>query len=261
MRRTALAIYTFAEFFIVLALFMPVFIVARLLNGGDPVYRRPGRVMRIFGRLTGRLTPLWQFSWDGELPADIGERGYVVVSNHESMADQFLITWLPIDMRWVAKAELFKTPLVGWSLKLAGDIPIKRGDKKSVVELMTACRDTLKNGMPVFLFPEGTRTRDGRMLPFKDGAFTLAIESGAPVLPLAIAGTRQMVIPNSLALGPARGKVRVLEPVSTEGMTLDDLEKLKSMVHDRIQREADVLKTELGVAAELPPIVAIAEAA
>ena len=131
--------------------------------------------MRRIGRTATRLTPLWKFDIEGERPADIDHRAYVVVANHESQADPFLLSWLPFDMRWVAKEELFRQPLTGWAMRFGGDIPLRRGEGESVREMMEECERALAGGISVMMFPEGTRSKDGDLLPFRDGAFRLAI--------------------------------------------------------------------------------------
>lgn len=252
--------WTYFEYFLVLLLFLPIMAVVRLLNGGDPVYRRPGRVMRSFGRVTGWLQPLWKLTWDGAPPADVKKRAYVVISNHESTADIFLLTWLPWDMRWIAKEELFETPFVGWALRLCGDIRIRRGDKESVVKMLDECRSTLENGMPLMLFPEGTRSKDGAILPFKDGAFQLAIETQSPILPIAIAGTRKCMPKHSLWFGATHAHARLLEPIPTAGLSLADLPRLKDEVRARIARCAQDIRGELGLEYPQPawPLPAVA---
>jgi 1-acyl-sn-glycerol-3-phosphate acyltransferase len=223
----AMGVYTYAEFFGCAVGFLPLLGLARLRHRGDRTRRVPGRWMRRFGRVSSALTPVWRFSVDGEPPEDIAHRGYVVVSNHESTADPFLLSWLPWDMRWVAKEEIFRLPLLGWLMRLGGDIPLRRGDRESVARMFQACRETLARGCPVMMFPEGTRSPDGRLLPFKDGAFQLAIETGAPILPIAIAGTRGCRPKGSLWFGRARAHARVLEPIATDGLGAGDVAGLR----------------------------------
>ena len=110
MRKLALGVYTYAEFGAIVAAFMPVMAASWLRHRGDPAMRESGRWMRRLGWLTSRMTPLWDFGVKGEGPADIHNTPYVVVANHESTADPFLISYLPWDMRWVGKEELFKLP-------------------------------------------------------------------------------------------------------------------------------------------------------
>lgn len=228
-------IYTYAEFATCLVAFLPVMATSYLRHKGDPTMRQPGRWMRRLGRTASRLTPLWKFDIQGERPADIDRRGYVVVANHESQADPFLLSWLPFDMRWVAKEELFKPPVVGWAMTWGGDIPLRRGEGDSVRRMLDECEKAINAGISVMLFPEGTRTRDGSLLPFKDGAFSLAVRTQAPVLPVALTGTREMRPKHSLWFGKASGVARILSPIETKGMTAADVPRLREDARESIR--------------------------
>jgi 1-acyl-sn-glycerol-3-phosphate acyltransferase len=192
-----------------------------------------GRCFRLVGVTASRLTPYWDFGVHGPVPERLPRR-LVVVSNHESNADPFLISRLPWEMKWLGKASLFKIPVVGWSMWLAGDIPVTRGDQDSARGAMAQCAKWLDKGMPVIIFPEGTRSKTEELLPFKDGAFRLAIEAGADVLPLAVSGTRKALPKHSWRFAYSRGLVTVGTPISTQGMTLSDLERLKTMAREQI---------------------------
>lgn len=247
MRRALFGLYTYFEFFFLAVVFLVPMGAATLVHGSrDPGNRIRGRWMRRFGRVTSRLTPLWRFSVEGEAPPEV-KRGAVVISNHESTSDPFLLSFLPWDMRWVAKEELFKLPLIGWLMHFGGDIPLRRGKRESIVSMLEECRRTIEAGTSVMIFPEGTRSPDGRLLPFKDGAFQLAIETGAPIVPVAIAGTRECRPKGSLWFGDARAVAKVLEPISTEGMTAEDLPRLRELARDRIAQGADELRARLGL--------------
>lgn len=253
MRRALLGLWTYFEFFLVAFVWLPLLAVVALLHRGDPACRVRGRWMRRFGRAAYRFQTIWRFSVEGTPPPDIGRRAYVVVANHESTADPFLLSWLPWDMRWVAKEELFRLPWIGWMLRCGGDIQLRRGHGESIREMMAECRRTLAAGVPVMMFPEGTRSPDGRLLPFKDGAFVLAIEAGVPVLPVATAGTRNCRPKGSIWFGEARARVRVLEPIETAGMTLADVPRLKELVRERIAAGMLTVREELGISA-VPPL-------
>ena len=234
MNRALLGAYTYAEFGLCLTAWLPVIAAARLAHRRDEVPRHAGRELRRMARVAKRLTPLWRFRVEGAPPPDIHDRAYVVVSNHESNADPFLLSWLPWDMRWVAKQELFDTPVAGWAVSLAGDIPLRRGEAGSVRAMLGECKRTLTAGLSVMMFPEGTRSRDGNLLPFKDGAFELAIDAGVPVLPVALTGTHSCMPKGSRWLGEADAVVRILEPLSTEGMTLADAPRLRDQAREII---------------------------
>ncbi|MBX3231097.1 MAG: 1-acyl-sn-glycerol-3-phosphate acyltransferase [Labilithrix sp.] len=228
-------IWTYAEFTACLLAFMPPMAVSYLRHKGDPTMRAPGQWMRRLGRTASRFTPLWKFTIEGERPADIDTRGYVVIANHESQADPFLLSWLPFDMRWVAKEELFKPPVVGWAMTWGGDIPLRRGEGDSVRKMLDECARAIEAGISVMLFPEGTRTRDGSLLPFKDGAFSLAIRTGAPILPVALTGTREMRPAKTYWFGKARARARILDPIPTTGLTLADVPKLREQAREAIR--------------------------
>jgi 1-acyl-sn-glycerol-3-phosphate acyltransferase len=144
-------------------------------------------------------------------------------------------------MKWLAKASLFSVPFAGWGMWLAGDIPVRRGDVTSGREALERCARWLERGVPVVIFPEGTRSGTGELLPFKDGAFRLAIESGADVLPIAVAGTRRALPKHSWRFSRARARVAIGRPLSTEGMTAADIPRLKAAAREQIQ----ALRSEL----------------
>jgi 1-acyl-sn-glycerol-3-phosphate acyltransferase len=219
--------------------------VTSSLYGHDPTHRVQGQWVRRLGRAASNLTPLWKFSTDGLPPADIGRKPYVVIANHESQADPFLLSHLPWDMRWIAKESLFKPPVVGWILTMGGDIPLRRGERGSVEKMFDECRETLRNGMSVMIFPEGTRSKDGTLLPFKDGAFQMAIEAGVPILPVALSGTKDCMPKGSAWLGEAHAKARVLAPIATQGLTLEDVPRLREQARTTIGEAVVELRREL----------------
>jgi 1-acyl-sn-glycerol-3-phosphate acyltransferase len=247
MRRALLGLYTYIEFFLAALAFAPLLGLVALLYRRDPACRIRGRWMRRFGRFTSALTPLWRFSVRGDAPPGIREgQAYVVVANHESTADPFLLSWLPWDMRWVAKEELFRLPLIGFLMRSGGDIPLRRGARESVADMLGACRETLACGVPVMMFPEGTRSPDGRLLPFKDGAFQLAIEAGVPVLPVALAGTRSCRPKGSLWFGDARAVAHALPPIPTAGLGPEDVAALREQARTAIACAVEELRAEPG---------------
>ncbi len=220
-------VWAYAEFGAVIGAFLPIMAVASWRHRGDPTQRIPGQWMRRLGRTATRLSLLWKFDIEGERPADIDTKGYVVVANHESQADPFLLSFLPWDMRWVAKEDLFKQPLSGWAMRLGGDIPLRRGEGESVRACLLECERAIRAGISVMMFPEGTRSPTGDLLPFKDGAFDLAIRAGVPILPIALAGTRAMRPKHSRWFGKAHACAKILAPIPTEGMTVEDVPRLR----------------------------------
>jgi 1-acyl-sn-glycerol-3-phosphate acyltransferase len=243
-KHTASGLFTYAEFFACLTAFLPILAVSSVRHRSDPTQRVPGRWLRRLGRTTGRLTPLWTFEIEGEPPTDIDRTGYVVVANHESMADPFLLSWLPFDMRWVAKEELFRPPLVGWALRWGGDIPLRRGKGESVRAMLDECARALEGGISVMLFPEGTRSKDGDLLPFKDGAFSLAVRMQVPVLPIALSGTREMRPPHSRWFAKANARARILTPIPTRGLGEKDVPAVRERARDAIIAALPALRSQ-----------------
>jgi 1-acyl-sn-glycerol-3-phosphate acyltransferase len=190
-----------------------------------------------------KLTPLWHFRVSGDLPRD-PRNPYVVVANHESFADILLISHLPWEMKWLSKKELFKIPVAGWAMHLAGDVQLERGDRGSASEAMGRCKEVLAQRVSVMIFPEGTRAHDGELGAFKDGAFRLAIETQLPILPLCVTGTKEALRKHDWRFGRAEAEVRVLPPVDTVGLTIDDVPALKAQVRDLISAELVRMRQE-----------------
>ena len=245
MQHALKGIYTYAEFAGCALAWLPLLAGTRLLHRNDDVPRIEGRWLRRFGRTVSALTPLWNFSIEGEAPADIASKPYVVVANHASTADPFLLSWLDWDMQWVVKQELFKLPVAGWLIRLGGDIPVRRGEGESVRAMFSSCRHALRNGLSVMIFPEGTRSEDGSTHRFKDGAFRLAIEEGVPILPIAIGGTHRCMPKGSRWFGEARAVARILAPIETRGLSASDAAGLRDRAQARITENVAELEDAL----------------
>jgi 1-acyl-sn-glycerol-3-phosphate acyltransferase len=227
---TSVLLVIFFGFWIQLLLF----VVSRPF---DPLRKVPGRFFRLMAVFCTKLNPFWQFRYVGNPVKPEGR--LVFVSNHASNADVFLISTLPWEMKWLGKASLFRQPVFGWSMWMAGDIPVERGDKQAAAGSLVKCAGWVKKGMPVMIFPEGTRSLDGVMLPFKDGAFRLALETGARIVPLGVAGTHEALPKRSWRFGPGKGRVVVGAPIEAAGR---DLKELKAEVRAAV--EALVVKAE-----------------
>ena len=202
----------------------------------DPGRYWVGYTFRQIAVVMATLNPLWKFRISGQVPAD-PRRPYVVVSNHESFVDILLISHLPWEMKWLSKAELFRIPMLGWLMRLAGDIPVERGTARSAIAALKRCREVLAEKVSVIIFPEGTRSETNEMLPFKDGAFRLAIDSQVPILPMVVQGTGTALRKRSWKLGKSVAEVRVLAPIETTGMKHADIARLRDQVRDIIARE------------------------
>ena len=210
----------------------------------DPGRYQAGRAFRRLAVSHVALTRLWRFETEG-VPPEGPRRPYVVVSNHESYADIFLMSHFPWEMKWLSKHTIFKIPVMGWMMRMALDVPVRRGERESAIAALAECRDRLARRVSVMIFPEGTRSRTDELLPFKDGAFHLAIQSRVPILPVAIAGTRSCMAKGSFAFRHAHAKARVLAPIDTDGLTLADVPELRDRTRATIDSARRALQREL----------------
>jgi 1-acyl-sn-glycerol-3-phosphate acyltransferase len=213
----------------------------------DPGRYAAGRAFRLLGVAQVKLNPFWRFRTSGVRIAD-PRRPYVAVANHESYADIFLISHLPWEMKWLSKDTIFRIPVMGWMMSMAGDVKVTRGDRNSAMQALAGCRDRLAKRVSVMIFPEGTRSRNGELLPFKDGAFRLAVEAGVPILPIVVAGTRHAMAKGSFRFRRAVACCHVLEPVPTEGLSLADVPALRDRVRSMLVDARHRLERELATA-------------
>ena len=239
------SLWTWLVLVLCVLLWLPLMLAVRLATLNDPGRYWVGYLFRRIGVATARLTPWWRFTCRGAMPSDT-RRPYVVVCNHESFADILLISHLPWEMKWLSKAELFRIPVMGWLMHLAGDVPVKRGFGPSAIEAMARCREILARKVSVMIFPEGTRSPTSELLPFKDGAFRLAIDAGVPILPLALHGTGTALRKHDWRIGRSTAVVEVLQPIETAGLTVADLPALKAQARGVIVAARDRLAAELG---------------
>jgi 1-acyl-sn-glycerol-3-phosphate acyltransferase len=195
-----------------------------------------GLFFRKIAVVMATLNPLWRFRTSGTFPEN--RRGpFIAVSNHESFVDILLISHLPWEMKWLSKIEIMRIPVLGWDMVLAGDIPVERGTAKSAVKAMQKCTEVLKGGGSVIIFPEGTRSETDEMLPFKDGAFRLAVDTGVPILPLVVRGTGTALPKHGWRFGRSHAEVRVLPMIETKGLGRADIKALSDRVRAVIEAE------------------------
>jgi 1-acyl-sn-glycerol-3-phosphate acyltransferase len=225
---------------------LPLLALLRLLAGRrDPARRLPGRLFHGIGRVMVRANPLWTVRLDRAAAAAFREPS-LVVANHESDADTFLAACLPWDLKFLAKASLYNLPVMGWAMRLVGDIGVVRDDAGSRAAARAAMRGWLERGVSVVVFPEGTRSRDAELLPFRDGAFRLAIELGVAVQPVVFAGTRRAMPPGGWGFRRAVLGLRVLPPVPTAGLSPDDAAALAVRVRQQMVEARAAWRRDLG---------------
>ena len=195
------------------------------------------------------IGPLWarQLFWIGgvklevlgwnDLPVDIraGDRPVIFMSNHESNLDPpVLISAIPVPAVYISKKELKWVPLVGWAAGLGGTIFIDRSRREKAIHGIREAAAQIRGGKTVVIFPEGTRTRTGKLGPFKKGGFAMALEAGVPVVPLATVGGFRALPPGSLRLRPGRYTIQVGSPVDPRAFP--DRDALLLEVRRRIEQ-------------------------
>jgi 1-acyl-sn-glycerol-3-phosphate acyltransferase len=211
---------------------LPLLGIIRLLDR-TPARLRTGRWFRRLGMAIVKVNPAWTVHVSGEHNAESG-RPYLVLSNHFSLADIPLISLLPWEMKWIAKAELFRLPFIGWMMRMAGDIPVDRRSRRGAQALLQA-KSYLQQRCPVMVFPEGTRSVDGRVYPFTDGVFQLAIKTKVPILPVAVEGSQACLPKGSWKIGkPQDIFLKVFPPIDTSNMTGKDVTQLRDRVRQMI---------------------------
>ena len=187
------------------------------------------------------LNPAWRVTLSGKEKLD-SNLPTIIVANHLSLLDIIVVFRLFTHFKWVSKSENFHVPLIGWNMRLNGYIPLRRGDKSGVVQMMKRCRQSLAEGNSICIFPEGTRSPDGRMRRFKVGAFDLAVQTQTPIQPLVIQGTSQALPKRGFKLqGRHPISVGVLEVIPAESFadkTAEDLaEEVRTLIGDRLGPE------------------------
>jgi 1-acyl-sn-glycerol-3-phosphate acyltransferase len=151
--------------------------------------------------------------------------------NHQSNYDiPVLLGELPVQFRWLAKAELFKVPIFGRGMRGAGYISIDRFDRSSAFQSLDKAAATIKQGTSVMIFPEGTRSVDGKLLPFKKGGFVLAVDAGVPIVPLVISGTHDIMPKGRLLVRRQSVHVQIQPPIETSAYTRDNKDDLMARV-------------------------------
>ncbi len=163
------------------------------------------------------------------------DEAYVMVANHLSLLDILVLFRLFTHFKWVSKIENFRVPFIGWNMRLNEYIALRRGDRASVVQMIKRSLETLEEGSSVMLFPEGTRSPNGRMRDFKTGAFEIALSARRPILPIAVEGTSRALPKRGFVLqGRHPIRVTVLDPIPHSQFAGEEVAGLTRRVRARI---------------------------
>ncbi|MFN8239226.1 MAG: lysophospholipid acyltransferase family protein [Bacteroidales bacterium] len=193
-----------------------------------------------------RLIPFWTITVEGREKADPGSV-YVIISNHQSMLDILVMNCVSMDFRWISKIENYRVPVIGWYLRMAKYITVDRGNKESKEVMMTRSAESLRKGISIMIFPEGTRSTDMQVGPFKLGAFQLAIMTDKPILPIIIDGTGGVLPKHGLVFSMGHKiHIRVLDPVHPGSFGTANPEELAEKFRTLIVTELEKLRMENG---------------
>ena len=175
------------------------------------------------------------------------EKIQIFASNHTSQLDILVLSSIiPVKFGWVAKKELFKIPLFGWHLRANNYVAVDRDNKRKAVESFYKAAEQIKAGARITIFPEGTRSRNGELQPFKKGVFHLCAKTGIPVLPIFIDGTHQIAKPDSIMIRPGNVYVKIGKEISNPGHTGKDIKILMENLRNQmleLQQEIKEMKS------------------
>jgi 1-acyl-sn-glycerol-3-phosphate acyltransferase len=168
---------------------------------------------------------------------------YIIICNHQSMLDIVVLFRLMVYFRWISKTEIFRVPVVGWIMYMNNYIDLKRGDQKSIFRMMEISRKALLSGIPVLIFPEGTRSASGELQQFKDGAFILAVDTKTDILPLIITEDSGALSGSGIFMKKLLSiNVTFLNEIPYSSFKNYDVRETKKMVYSLMNKEFRKLK-------------------
>ena len=191
------------------------------------------------------LNPAWRVKVVGREKIDPNET-YVMVANHQSLLDIFVLFRLFRHFKWVSKVENFRIPCIGWNMHLNNYIQLKRGDRSSIAVMLRTCRENLAAGNSIMMFPEGTRSLTGKLRGFKTGAFDLAKDAKRPLLPIVVHGTASALPKRGVVLqGRHRIVIEVLDPITYTTFAEEEAEDLMLRVRELISEHLEKAQVQV----------------
>lgn len=200
----------------------------------------PNKMVKLLAWVMLRANPRWHIDIKGDDPKKV-KQPTIVVANHQSFLDMPLLYLLPWTMKWVAKRDLFKIPILGWIIFMTGHLGIDR-QRRSSVKKLDKLVTPIKKGIPGLIFPEGTRSRDGQLLRFKNGAFRIAKQYNFHILPITLHGGHKAMPRGEWKIADRQDfKISVLDPISSTDFKSAD--ELKDHVYSLIEKELKNIQT------------------
>ena len=223
-----------------------LFPLALLIRLATSLFDRRLMILHLFSCFWASLytwsNPLWTVRIEGreKIPRSFPS---VMVANHQSLVDILVLFRLMVHFKWVSKSENFRIPFIGWNMALNRYIRIDRGSVRGNIGMMRAATEALTQGSSVMIFPEGTRSPDGTVHPFKAGAFELALKTGCPILPIVIEGTAAALPKRGFILrGRQNIVVRVLSPVRIERFLAGGATAFAATVKEMVAGELSLMR-------------------
>lgn len=215
--------------------------IHRLMVGRPPDF---DRIAHRYGTSWAKWTLRCGPKWVVETPIHrekLTQQACVLVCNHSSMTDIWVLFLLDTQFRWLSKIEVFQIPVIGTAMRWAGYIPVRRGDKSSHIQALQSSADCLRRGISMLFFPEGTRSETGEMRPFKAGAFKLAMEERVAIQPVVLVGADKLIPKGSAVPHPAKVRMQILDPVWPHDG--EDVQAFADRVREQMVKAQQVLGT------------------
>jgi 1-acyl-sn-glycerol-3-phosphate acyltransferase len=221
--------------FTLIGLIAPFMIGGALITGNENMIYRPAKfLIRLGLRLVGVRVEVTGL--DRLKPG----QAYIFTPNHQSFIEvPMLVGYLDRNPAYLAKKEVFKYPIFGIGIKAMGCVPVDRRNTQSAIESAKLATEYLKQGKSYVVYPEGTRSPDGRLLPFKKGAFVMAMEAGVPIVPISISGAVRVMPRSGISVRPETIRVTVHEPINTQGRPKDKISELIELTREKIVSALD----------------------
>jgi len=239
------AVYHIILFFAVSFVYFPLAVLARVITGWfDRRLTFLHWTSTVWASCYTWFSPVWSVVITGRKNVD-HKKAYVMVCNHQSMLDIPFVYRTFLHFKWVSKASLFKLPIIGWNLSLNRHIRLERGSMMSQRKMFRQCAAHLQNGSSVMIFPEGTRSRDGKLRAFKEGAFLIALQQKKDILPIVLDGSyRAMPEKGFFPHRKQKIDIHILQPVSYETFKDMNIRQLSDHIHTIISDELNRMRAK-----------------
>jgi 1-acyl-sn-glycerol-3-phosphate acyltransferase len=237
--------FTWLFVFFTLFVFFPIALLTWIFTAlFDPKLRLLHRFTTFWGVSFAWINPFLKIKITGKEKI-LPHTTYVMICNHQSLLDITIIYHISAYFKWVAKRELFKIPVVGWTMSLNRYIPVDRANKASHIRMMKQCEENLLHGKSLMIFPEGTRSPDGKIQPFKEGAFKLAALAKVPVLPILLDGTAASFPKSGFIFKKMHTiRIKILDPIPYSEFANVNTKEMMHTIHDLMVREFESLSAK-----------------